>query len=377
MSMTLIWFLNGTKISSFYMDPNKRQIQKQTISSLYEQMRKEISMTEVIEEIDVNDRIKIIRDNFSLKQLAISEITGYSVNTIKKWMMGKEQKNYTRAPVQALKLLEAWTDNIKSIDCDIKLEKVKLADVWTIINNKGGVGKTTQAFNISLIKANTHKEKVLSIDLDPQGHLSLSLVKSPVNIGLSTSDLLLGKDGVPFKYNENLDVIATGKELRGVLDAIPPQDLLFRLKENIQVFRSQYDVIICDGIPTDSPWFDAILAATTKIVMPFTIDLYDSWGMQDVFDKVEILKMRKVTDNLKVAAIVGNAMSKPMTVFDSAIINTLQKTYPNEFCPTVISKSVKIKECKSPAISQSIVDYEPASKVAEEYLKVINFIANA
>ncbi len=334
-------------------------------------------MAEAIIDIDVNDRIKKIRDSYLLRQFDISEITGYSVNTIKKWMMGKEQKHYTKAPVQALKLLESWVENGCHLGLEDKQDQLKLAEVWAVINNKGGVGKTTQAFNFSLIKANIHKEKTLAIDLDPQGHLSLSLVKSPVNIGLSTSDLLLGKDGVPFKYNDNLDVIATGKELRGVLDAIPPQDLLFRLKEKIQVLRSKYDVIICDGVPTDSPWFDAILAASTKIIMPFTIDLYDSWGMQDVFDKVELLKMRKVADDLKVAAIVGNAMSKPMAVFDSSIISALKETYPNEFCPIVIYKSVKIKECKSPAISKSIVEYEPTSTVATEYLAVVNFISNA
>lgn len=328
-------------------------------------------------EIDVNDRIKKIRDDFALKQSDIAEITGYSVNTIKKWMMGKDQRHYTRAPVQALKLLESWMlnkDFKKNID---NIETEKKSDVWSIITNKGGVGKTTQSFNFSLILANTYKKRVLAIDLDPQGHLSLSLVKSPTNIGLSTSDLLLGKNGLPFKYNNYLDVVATGKELRGVLDAIPPQDLLFRLKEKIDVFRDAYDVIICDGIPTDSPWFDAILAATTKVIMPFTIDLYDSWGMQDVFDKVDVLKMRRVTDNLKVAAIVGNSMSKPVSVFDSAIIGSLKETYPKEFCPVVISKSVKIKECKSPAISKSIVDYDPSSKVAEEYLAVVDFILKA
>lgn len=333
-------------------------------------------MADEIIDLDVNDRIKTIRDSHFLKQSDISEITGYSVNTIKKWMMGKNQKYYTKAPVQALKILESWISNNTHIDA-VSKKPSKIADVWSIITNKGGVGKTTQSFNFSLILANTHKKKVLAIDLDPQGHLSLSLVKSPSNIGLSTSDLLLGKDGIPFKYNDYLDVIATGKELRGVLDAIPPQDLLFRLKEKIEVYRAIYDVIICDGIPTDSPWFDAILAATTKVVMPFTIDLYDSWGMQDVFDKVDVLKMRKVADNLKVAAIVGNSMSKPMTVFDSAIINSLKETYPKEFCPIVISKSVKVKECKSPAISKSIVDYEPSSKVAEEYLGVIDFILRA
>ncbi len=334
-------------------------------------------MADVILDIDVNDRIKKIRDEYFLKQSDISEITGYSINTIKKWMMGKEQRHYTRAPVQALKLLESWLlnkDFQKNINEDLLVKK---ADIWSIITNKGGVGKTTQSFNFSLILANTYKKKVLAIDLDPQGHLSLSLVKSPTNIGLSTSDLLLGKNGGPFKYNEYLDVVATGKELRGVLDAIPPQDLLFRLKEKIEIFRNTYDVIICDGIPTDSPWFDAILAATTKVIMPFTIDLYDSWGMQDVFDKVDVLKMRKVTDNLKVAAIVGNSMSKPIAVFDSAILDSLKETYPKEFCPVVISKSVKIKECKSPAISKSIVDYDPTSRVAEEYLAVVDFILKA
>jgi len=334
-------------------------------------------MPDTIEDIDVNDRIKKIRDDNLLKQSDMSYITGYSVNTIKKWMMGKNQKYYIRAPVQALKILESWVENGCERNIFEQHVSNKLADVWSIITNKGGVGKTTQSFNFSLILANTHQKNVLAIDLDPQGHLSLSLVKSPINIGLSTSDLLLGKNGVPFKYNDHLDVIATGKELRGVLDSIAPQDLLFRLKEKIAVFRTIYDVIICDGIPTDSPWFDAILAATTKVVMPFTIDLYDSWGMQDVFDKVEVLKMRKVADNLKVAAIVGNSMSKPMTVFDSAIITSLKETYPREFCPIVISKSVKVKECKSPAISKSIVDYEPKSKVAEEYLGVIEFILKA
>ena len=334
-------------------------------------------MAEENTDLDVNDRIKKIRDSHLLKQSDISEITGYSVNTIKKWMMSKDQKHYTKAPVQALKILENWAENDGDVDSLHDQIPKHIADVWSIITNKGGVGKTTQSFNFSLILANTYKKKVLAIDLDPQGHLSLSLVKSPSYIGLSTSDLLLGKNGIPFKYNDYLDVIATGKELRGVLDAIPPQDLLFRLKEKIEAYRSIYDVIICDGIPTDSPWFDAILAATTKVVMPFTIDLYDSWGMQDVFDKVDVLKMRKVADNLKVAAIVGNCMSKPMTVFDSAIITNLKETYPKEFCPIVISKSVKVKECKSPAISESIVDYEPKSKVAEEYLGVINFILKA
>lgn len=335
-------------------------------------------MTDAVIDIDVNDRIKSIRDRYSLKQQDISNITGYSTNTVKKWMVDKDVKHYSPAPIQALKLLQNWEDIESRRAIDNKGEVTShQAEIWTSISNKGGVGKTTTAFNVSLILANTKNKKTLALDFDPQGHLTLSLVKSPQNMGQSTKDVLLGNKKTPFKYNENLDVIGTDKSLRGVLESIPPQDLLFRLKENIEVYRNEYDYIVCDGIPTDSPWFDAILAATTKIIMPVTADLYDSWGMQDVFDKVELLKMRKVTKELKVAAIIGNIMTTPVSIFDTAIINSIKENYPNEFCPTIISRSVKVKECKSPAISQSIVDYYPGSKVANQYLSVVDFIINS
>jgi len=334
-------------------------------------------MTEAVIDIDVNDRVKSIRDKHSLKHQDISDITGYSTNTVKKWMVDKDVKHYTPAPIQALKLLQNWEaiENQKLID-NHGIVGSSLAEVWTSITNKGGVGKTTTAFNLALILANIRNKKVLAIDLDPQGHLTLSLIKSPHNMGLATKDILLGNYKEPFKYNENLDVVGTDKSLRGVLESIPPQDLLFRFQENLGRYRKTYDYIVCDGIPTDSPWFDAILAATTKIIMPVTADLYDSWGMQDVFDKVELLKMRKVTKELKVAAIIANIMTTPVSIFDTSIINSIKDNFPNEFCPTIISKSVKVKECKSPAISQSIVDYSPDSKVANQYLSVVDFIVN-
>lgn len=335
-------------------------------------------MSDFALDIDINDRIKAIRDRYSLKQQDISDITGYSSNTVKKWMVGKNVNHYSPAPIQALKILQSWEDSeIRKANENRGLEKTKLAEVITIISNKGGVGKTTTTFNVALILANTKKKKILAIDYDPQGHLTLSLIHFPKDMGLSTKDILLGNDKEPFHYNENLDVVGTDKSLRNVLESIPPQDLLFKLKENLEKYRRVYDYIVCDGIPTDSPWFDAILAATTKVVMPVTADLYDSWGMQDVFDKVELLKMRKVTSELKVSAIIANIMSSPISIFDAAIINSIKENFPDEFCPTIISRSVKVKECKSPAIALSIVDYCPGSKVANQYLEVVDFIVNA
>lgn len=87
-------------------------------------------MADMVLDEDVNDRIKKIRDQHILKQSDISEITGYSVNTIKKWMMGKDQRHYTKAPVQALKLLEAWINNPQVHDENGLKTEEKLAEVW-------------------------------------------------------------------------------------------------------------------------------------------------------------------------------------------------------------------------------------------------------
>ena len=330
---------------------------------------------DLVVDIDVNDRIKALRDKYELKLKDIVDITGYSLSTIKKWMIRKGERSYQLAPIQALKLIKSWVelqDKTTSIPC-----KQKLADVITMATGKGGVGKTTLAFNLALILSVIKKKKVLACDGDPQGHLTLSLIKSPQNVGMTTTDLLTGNYSKPYKANDCLDVIGVDKSLKGVVKSLHPLDLLYKVKENLKKYREEYDYIIFDGIPTDSPWADAILAGTTKLVMPVTPDLYDSWGMQDVFDIVDLLRMRKVTTELKVSAIVANIVTSPMSTFDKTILENLQEHFPNEFCPTYITKSVKVKECKSPAICKSIVEYDKNSKLAKQYLAVTDFILNS
>ena len=332
-------------------------------------------MTGVVIDVDTNDRIKDIRDTHSLKIQDISDITGYSVSSIKKWMIKKTEKSYTPAPIQALKLLTLWVD--AASDRASQEQEQHLADVITFATGKGGVGKTTVAYNTALILSQNYRKKTLAVDLDVQGHLSGSLIPNARDMGMTASDLLLGKYCEPYKANENLDVIGIEKSFKDLVASIKPLDLLYRLQENIARYRKEYDYIIFDGIPTDSPWADSVLAATTKLVMPVTPDLYDVWGMQDVFNNVEMLKMRKVTDELKVACIVCNIVSSPMSTFDKTIIASLKENFPNHFCPTAISRSVKVKECKSPAVCKSIVEYEPNSSVAKQYLDVVDYILNS
>ena len=326
------------------------------------------------DDVCINDRIKEIKENFNLKQSDIASITGYSVNSVKKWMMSETQQYYQKAPIQALKILDSWINTKASID-PVDNEDKKTADVLSFLNFKGGVGKTTIAFNISLMLSKT--KKVLVIDCDPQGHLSSSLIKDPNDMEYSTSDLLMGRRGEPYSYSENLGVIGTDRTLSNTCESIPASDLLFLLKENIEKYKKQYDHIIIDSLPSKGPLYDAVLAASNKIIVPFTADLYDSWGLQDVFQQVKKIKLRKINENIKVAALIPNRVDKPLRNFDRTVLDSVQSSFPNEMCPDYISNSVRLKECKSPAVSMAITDYAPTDKVSDEYKKVLNFIINS
>lgn len=323
-----------------------------------------------------NDRIKNIKEKYLLKHSDISEITGYAVSSIKKWMMDEEHKFFQKAPVQALRLLDNWIALKEKHFIEKKnLEEMHLAEIWSFLNFKGGVGKTTVAFNICLMLSKS--KKILVVDSDPQGHLSSSLIKDPADMKFTTSDLIMGRLGKPYVFNENLHIIGTNNFLANTCEAIPASDLLFLMKENLNEYRKTYDFIIIDSLPSKGGLYDSIMAASNKIIIPFTPDLYDSWGLQDVFQQVKKLKMRKINDDIKVAALIPNRVEKPLRNFDKDLINIVKKRFPNEICPTFISSSVKLRECKSPAIALPIVDYAPNEKVSKEYEAVLTFIINS
>lgn len=321
---------------------------------------------------NVNARIRKIKEEFSLKQTDIAHITGYSLNTVKKWMMGDAQKHGANAPIQALKLLENWIEHDSTNSKEAGGLEEQRADVWSFLNFKGGVGKTTIAFNIALMLSKL--KKILVIDCDPQGHLSSSLITDLNDMEFTTSDLLMNRKGRPFSYSDRLHVIGTDRVLANTCESIASSDLLFLLKEHLEPFKALYDYILIDSLPSKGPLYDAILAASNKVIVPFTADLYDSWGLQDVYQQVKKIKLRKINEQIKVAALIPNRVEKPLRNFDKQVLEAVRQAYPSELYPGYISNSVRVKECKSPVISMSIVDYAPNDVVAAEYQSVLHFI---
>ncbi|WPU63898.1 ParA family protein [Peredibacter starrii] len=196
------------------------------------------------------------------------------------------------------------------------------ARIIALMNQKGGVGKTTMAFNLAHAFAHQGK-KVLCIDMDPQANFS-SLFDIPTsddrkNIhhllinsvkelkALHTSTFL---NDVIIKTNENIDLIPSGQELSGfeltVAGINAPRQLI--LKKFIEKFelRSQYDVIIIDGPPTLGLLVVNILCATDGVLYPFVPDRFSEQGLKNIQQVVADIAEMEITSTPKNLGYIPN-----------------------------------------------------------------------
>jgi len=194
--------------------------------------------------------------------------------------------------------------------------------VIALMNQKGGVGKTTMAFNLA--HAFSHQgKKVLCIDMDPQSnfsslfdlpnmddrknihHLLINSVKELK--ALHTSTFL---NDVIIKGNDGIDLIPSGQELSGfeltVAGIQAPRQLI--LKKFIEKFelRSQYDVIIIDGPPTLGLLVVNILCATDGVLYPFVPDRFSEQGLKNIQQVVSDIAEMEITSTPKNLGYIPN-----------------------------------------------------------------------
>lgn len=194
--------------------------------------------------------------------------------------------------------------------------------VIALMNQKGGVGKTTMAFNLA--HAFSHQgKKVLCIDMDPQSnfsslfdlpnmddrknihHLLINSVKELK--ALHTSTFL---NDVIIKGNDGIDLIPSGQELSGfeltVAGIQAPRQLI--LKKFIEKFelRSQYDVIIIDGPPTLGLLVVNILCATDGVLYPFVPDRFSEQGLKNIQQVVSDIAEMEITNTPKNLGYIPN-----------------------------------------------------------------------
>jgi chromosome partitioning protein len=242
--------------------------------------------------------------------------------------------------------------------------------IIVIANQKGGVGKTTTAINLSAACALQGK-RVLLIDLDPQGNSSLSFIESE-HINGSSFELLteLDQPWMNFIHNtkvSKLDIVPSKISL-AKLEAklVGDFDAIFRLRDRIEEVRNKYDIIFLDTPPTLGIITVNALVAASHVLIPIQSSYFALEGTDDLLETIEKVRARP-NPELNLLGVLVTLFDK-RTALSKDVEAHIRKVFGAKAFKTIITRSVRLEE--SPAHKETIFSYAPNSSGAIEYLKL-------
>ncbi len=239
--------------------------------------------------------------------------------------------------------------------------------IITVANQKGGVGKTTTAINLSAAVANKGFRTLL-IDLDPQANSTMSYVDTH-GVQRSMYDVLVTeeiefKDAVVETQVPNL-YLAPSRISLAKLESklIGDLDGPFRLKDKLKDAGSEYDYIFIDTPPTLGMITVNALVASTHVLVPIQSSYFALEGTDDLLETIEKIKSRP-NPNLQLLGVVITMHDKRTTLAKD-IHDQIGQVFGDRLFNTVITKSIRLEE--SPAYKESIFTFAPRSSGAMEY----------
>ncbi|MEM6398087.1 MAG: ParA family protein [Bacteroidota bacterium] len=240
-----------------------------------------------------------------------------------------------------------------------------MAEVISLLNHKGGVGKTTSAINIGAGLAELGK-RVLLIDLDPQANLTLSLgvSRQPVTIYES----MMGEsDLVPFTVKERLDIVSSSLDLSSAeMELVNEAGREFILRELFDGVDDQYDFIIVDCPPSLGLLTLNALTSSHQIIIPLQTEFLALQGLAKIKQVIQKVKLR-LNKKLHISGVLAT-MYDHRKVLNRDVVETIQKYFGPLLFETYIRDNVALAE--APAQRQDIFSYAPSSNGAEDYLAV-------
>ena len=239
--------------------------------------------------------------------------------------------------------------------------------IIAITNQKGGVGKTTTAINLSACLAEAG-QKILAVDFDPQGNTTSGLGLEKEDIENTVYELLMGECGleqciVP-SIQERLDIIPSDMDLAGAeVELLEVKEKEKILKKKLAPVVGQYDFILIDCPPSLNLLTINALTAADTVLIPIQCEYYALEGLSQVLNTVNLVQ-KKLNPDLEVEGVV-------FTMYDSRTNLSLQvvenvKEHLNEnIYKTIIPRNVRLAE--APSHGMPINLYDGRSSGAESY----------
>lgn len=243
-----------------------------------------------------------------------------------------------------------------------------------VANQKGGVGKTTIAFNLSHSLSNEHRKTVLSVDNDPQGNLTSSFLEDSAQLDAHTLKLYNEEPCMPMQISKTLYLLGSDRTLAQVAER--DFQVIFKLKAGIERIGERpdgtvFDYVVIDCLPSFGHLHLAALNAADFVLIPVKPAPYALAGMKDLFETIEAAK-KHFNPTLAVLGIVINQADGRKPVIEREMEDALREAYGDLVFKAKINKRIKVEE--SPALQKAITDHEPQGPSAMEFRAVIEEI---
>lgn len=246
--------------------------------------------------------------------------------------------------------------------------------IISIANQKGGVGKSTTAINLSACLGEKEK-KVLLIDSDPQGNTTTGLGQEKNQIENTIYDIYIGNESIQQciikNIYENLDLIPANVNFSAAeIELIGIDNKEFILRNELDYIKNDYDFIIIDCPPSLSLLTVNAMAASDTVIVPIQCEYYALEGLSQLIHTVNLVKDRLNAD-LDLEGVVFT-MYDSRTNLSQQVVDNVKENMPDNIFEVIIPRSIRLAE--APSYGQPITVYDAKSTGAESYRKLAELV---
>ena len=240
--------------------------------------------------------------------------------------------------------------------------------IIAVANQKGGVGKTTTAINLSSCLSTLGK-RVLAIDMDPQGNMTSGLGVDKDNVEKTVYDLIIGRATVEEclckEVFENLDLLPTNIDLSAAeIELIGVENKEFIIRDEVAKIRGNYDFVIVDCPPSLSMLTINAMTTADTVLVPIQCEYYALEGLSQLMHTIDLVKER-LNPDLEMEGVVFT-MYNARTNLSLQVVENVKDNLDQTIYKTIIPRNIRLAEAPSHGLPINI--YDPKSSGAESYM---------